>query len=200
MLSFLKTLNLPTTTTNLAWYCFYGDVYLEKLIVSSNFTSITGTNNLYACYPLNTIDLAKVTEISSNDFTHCETIKKINLKNCTTIGGTNNFQKCDLLEEFILQNATKITNYMLSQCYCISKITMPNVTSVGANAFNGSTSLKYIYFTNNTTVPTLGGTNAFTGLTNYYIVVPDSLYDTWITTNNWSNSGVVSHIVKASAV
>ena len=30
------------------------------------------------------------------------------------------------------------------------------------------------------------------------IVVPDALYDDWITATNWSASNIVGHIVKAS--
>ena len=48
-------------------------------------------------------------------------------------------------------------------------------------------------------VPSLAATSAFTGVnSNYKIVVPDSLYETWINATNWSNTSIVSHIIKAS--
>lgn len=54
-------------------------------------------------------------------------------------------------------------------------------------------------FSNVTAVPPLASTNAFTNANaNYKVVVPDALYDTWITSTNWSSNNVKTHIVKAS--
>lgn len=53
-------------------------------------------------------------------------------------------------------------------------------------------------FSEATAVPALNNTNAFTNTNNYYrIVVPNALYDQWITATNWSNSSIVTHIEKA---
>ena len=50
-------------------------------------------------------------------------------------------------------------------------------------------------------VPTLSGTSTFTNTpSNKEIIVPDSLYDTWIAATNWSSTenNIVNCIVKAS--
>ena len=46
-------------------------------------------------------------------------------------------------------------------------------------------------------VPTLGGTSVFTSIpSDCKIVVPDSLYDTWVAATNWST--YANNIIKAS--
>jgi hypothetical protein len=59
--------------------------------------------------------------------------------------------------------------------------------------FNGC---KYITidFSDNTQVPTLSSTNAFDSTA--LILVPESLYDEWISATNWSS--LTSRIVKVS--
>ena len=79
---------------------------------------------------------------------------------------------------------------------------MPNkVTHIYELAFNGCSSCTIFDFRGATSVPTLENVNAFTNTSaNKKIVVPDSLYSTWISTNNWSSStnGIVDAIISAS--
>lgn len=72
-----------------------------------------------------------------------------------------------------------------------------NVSSIGNYAFNYCYGMAYYDFTQCTSVPTLGGTAAFSSnASDRKIVVPDNLYDTWIAATNWSS--LASQIVKAS--
>lgn len=67
------------------------------------------------------------------------------------------------------------------------------------NAFSGCTSLSVVDFSQATAVPVLANVNTFSSTNDYYkIVVPDSLYDTWIAATNWSNSAIKPRIVKVS--
>ena len=64
------------------------------------------------------------------------------------------------------------------------------------NMFNGCTSLELVDMTGSTGVPELDmGVFDNTNDT-YKVVVPDSLYDTWITTEGWTL--ISSHIMKKS--
>ena len=65
----------------------------------------------------------------------------------------------------------------------------------GSNMFYGCTSLELVDMTGSTGVPQLSDVNNFANTNDTYkIVVPDSLYDTWITTGNWAS--IASHIMK----
>ena len=63
--------------------------------------------------------------------------------------------------------------------------------------FGGCKSLELVDMTGSIDVPTLSSVNNFANTNNTYkIVVPDSLYDTWITATNWAS--IASHIMKQS--
>jgi hypothetical protein len=73
------------------------------------------------------------------------------------------------------------------------------INFLGGGAFNGCSSIAFYDFRGHTSVPTLSSSNAFSGIaSDCKIVVPDELYDTWITATNWSSSSVSKYIVKAS--
>ena len=63
--------------------------------------------------------------------------------------------------------------------------------------FNGCAALELVDMTGSTDVPTLEDVNNFEGTNDTYkVVVPDSLYDTWIAATNWAS--IASHIMKQS--
>ena len=67
----------------------------------------------------------------------------------------------------------------------------------GESMFSGCTSLELVDMTGSTGVPTLSNVNNFANTNDTYkIVVPDSLYDTWISATNWAS--ISSHIMKQS--
>ena len=69
--------------------------------------------------------------------------------------------------------------------------------SWGSSMFNGCTSLELVDMTGSTGVPTLENVNNFDNTNDTYkIVVPDSLYDTWVNETNWAS--IASHIMKQS--
>lgn len=67
----------------------------------------------------------------------------------------------------------------------------------GPQMFTGCTSLELVDMTGSTAVPILVDVNNFDSTNDTYkIVVPDSLYDTWIAATNWAS--IASHIMKQS--
>ena len=69
--------------------------------------------------------------------------------------------------------------------------------SWGTAIFFGCTSLELVDMTGSIGVPTLSDVNNFDNTNDTYkIVVPDSLYDTWIAATNWAS--IASHIMKQS--
>ena len=61
-------------------------------------------------------------------------------------------------------------------------------TNALRNTFNGCSALEEVDFTEATSVPTLSNINCFANTNETFrIVVPDSLYDDWIISGNWSD-------------
>ena len=87
---------------------------------------------------------------------------------------------------------------MFNGCTSLKRIKMnASSGSWGTNMFNGCTSLELVDMTGSTGVPTLSNVNNFANTNDTYkIVVPDSLYDTWIAATNWAS--IATHIMKKS--
>ena len=87
---------------------------------------------------------------------------------------------------------------MFEECKSLKRIKM-NASSGnwGSYMFYGCTSLELVDMTGSKGVPILDNTNNFGFISqSYKIVVPDSLYDTWIAATNWAS--IASHIMKQS--
>jgi hypothetical protein len=99
----------------------------------------------------------------------------------------------------IPDGVTSIGTYVFQNCCSLASVVIPDsVTSIGNYALSSCYGMAYFDFRQCTSVPTLGGTNVFNNIpSDCKIVVPDSLYDTWIAATNWSTHA--SKIIKASA-
>ena len=85
---------------------------------------------------------------------------------------------------------------MFNGCTSLKRIKMnASSGSWGENMFSGCTSLELVDMTGSTGVPQLANVNNFENTNDTYnIVVPDSLYDTWVNETNWAS--IASHIMK----
>lgn len=161
--------------------------------------------------------------VSNYAFEGCTNLKYFKMTNGYTIGSYA-FRNCSLLIEILFpEDAHTIKSYAFAGCTSLENIDTKNISKIEENAFNGCKKLKYINISKvntiydktfyncsslaiidfrdrtESTVSRLSYTSALTGLPeNYQIIVPDNLYDTWITSTNWSATGIVEHIIKAS--
>ena len=89
-------------------------------------------------------------------------------------------------------------NGMFYNCTSLKRIKMnASSGSWGESMFNGCTSLELVDMTGSTGVPQLENVNNFDNTNDTYkIVVPASLYDTWVNETNWAS--IASHIMKQS--
>ena len=96
--------------------------------------------------------------------------------------------------------ASDCYSYMFSGCTSLKRVKMnASSGSWGNYMFYNCNSLELVDMTGSTAVPTLSNINNFPSAnSNYKIVVPDSLYSTWIAATNWSSVLVKSHIMKKS--
>lgn len=112
------------------------------------------------------------------------------------------FYGCTSLTQAPELNITTLTNYcydyMFYGCTSLKRIKMnASYDSWGTHMFDGCTSLELVDMTGSTDVPQLENVNNFANTNDTYkIVVPDSLYDTWIAATNWAS--IASHIMKQS--
>ena len=112
------------------------------------------------------------------------------------------FRNCTSLEIGPELRGTTMTDYcysnMFEGCTSLKRIKMNASSSQwGSYMFSGCTSLELVDMTGSTGVPHLAYNNNFSNTNSTYkIVVPDSLYDTWIEKTNWA--AIASHIMKQS--
>lgn len=157
----------------------------------TEFSNIAGS-----CTSLQSIAVAENLDLALSTFPLCYSLNRFPFAMRTNGSTFNN--ALSLKEAFISSNSTEIGSVTFRLCYSLSKIHIPSgITSIGANAFNSCLSMRKYDFTKLSQVPTLSNTNAFGSIqSDCKIVVPDSLYDTWIIATNWSN--YASYIVKES--
>ena len=183
--------------------------------------TLSGTGNVNTSHTY--ADAGEYT-ISLNPSSGCTLGLGHNSSSYCIMGGTGNYGKvyCNMLQAVeIGKNVTSIGSYAFYACYSLSSVVIPDsVISIGSYAFNNCYSLSsvvipqgvasingltfsscygmaYYDFRTVTSVPTLSNVSAFNNIpSDCKIVVPDSLYDTWIAATNWST--YASYIIKAS--
>ena len=166
----------PIITSNKTYMLAYSRS-LKHLTIPSGSSAIP-EYLLETADQLKTISLPKITSgsIGNCAFSHCSKLIRITLPEMKQIGSSSSvFQYCSSLNRIMIPSSYYALN---------------------SNSF---ANFRYCYlfdFTHHESVPTLRSTNVFGNIyVDYKIVVPDSLYNTWITTNNWNNSNIVSHII-----
>jgi len=212
----LISVTMPQNLTSIGG--FLGAYALKGLVVPKSVTSIPSFQN---CYSLIRISLPKTTS-SLTSFNSCYSLKNITIPdNISSLGG---FQDCASLERLVAPasvttiqgsccskasslsvliikgNVTKLPSNMVTYAYSFAYFVAPsNLTTIESQAFYYIRNCKRFDFSKLTIVPTLENTNVFSSTPDdCQIIVPDDLYDTWISATNWST--YASKIVKASEV
>ena len=217
----LSFIIIPNGITNLGDYCFNSCFYLNCVVMSNTIKSL-GNSAFKFDYNLKEVLLPNSLQtIGTYLFYFCTSLKKVILsKNISRIESSM-FRGCQSLTNIIIPNGVYNLNTSAFQdCYLLSNITIPDtVTNVGTNLFQNCYSLvnikpsinsslsSYMFFycyniikydfSSCNKIPTLSNTSAFDGINPIAkIVVPDDLYDSWITASVWTN--FANYIVKAS--
>lgn len=147
-------------------------------------------------------------------------IVKIQLPYSLNIINSGCFENCTLLNEVIIRdNVTKIGPYAFKGLFKLTKLNLPKklqeigmqafmgagfteglhlpqgVTKIPIGCFNNCSKLPSLIFDEHTAIPTLDNINAFQS-TPCKFIVPDALYDEWVSATNWST--YADRIIKAS--
>lgn len=195
---YVKNVRLSNITTIPA-YSFQYCRSLATITIPNESTSI-GMNTFFHCYSLNSVVISKnITSIGASLFFYCVCLTTVIFPNGLTNLGSNTFNFCYSLKNITIPNSvTTIEQRTFYYCYSLKDIIIPNsVEIINANSFTFCYILLLYDFTKFSSVPTLNNANAFNGINGICkIVVPNNLYDTWVSASNWSN--FASNIIKES--
>lgn len=176
--------------------------FLQEFVINDGVTSIS-SNAFNNCSALTSITIPdNVKSLGDNAFSGCSLVS-ITLPESITSIGTSAFASCKSLKSITIPDmVTSIENATFNNCPSLINIVLPSsITYIGSRAFSYSGDIKLFDFRKATRVPTLSNTDAFTYTSSSKkIVVPDALYDSWITATNWSSTtnNIVTSIIKAS--
>ena len=197
----INSITIPNTVISIGTYCFGFCRNLKSITFPSSINVIT-SNCCAGCGLLSSVVIPNtINNISMQAFRDGVLLTSIIIPDSVTQTGTGVFQGTDGLQSVKLSNSmTSINATIFLSCSCLRNIKIPaSVTSIGNSAFSYCYIVKKYDFTSATAVPTLNDTNAFDGINPICkIVVPDALYDEWISATNWVT--YADYIYKASEV
>ena len=166
-----------------------------KSIRFSSKCYYSGSNKYAYCYNLEKIAFTSKYMPQDGDFDYCLTLKVVSTNR------NQYYRQCRMCVNLIASATSKDTYAIGDRAYqyCVNlkKISLYKESKIMTGAFTGCVNCILYDCRNYTTVPTLQDVNAFFGINpNAKIVVPDELYESWITATNWS--AYAKYIVKAS--
>ena len=189
--------------TNIPAYQFYGKSSIKAVDLPSSVQQLS--NNSFNSSGIQSIDISNVNVIEESAFQNCTSLTGITgFENYTRQATNNMFNGCTALAGGLVTGILpyQYASSVFNNCRSLTSITfLSNMSEVGGSSnynqwFNGCTSMQYLDYTHNYTVPTLRVANPFTAFTqNYEIRVPQILYDQWTAATYWSGSSIVNHIV-----
>ena len=195
----LQAVEIGKSVTSIGSYAFNYCYSLASIVIPSGVTSIDSSTFAY-CYSLASVVIPEgVTSIGSNAFSDCQSLASVVIPEGVTSIGNYAFNGCYSLASVVIPDSvTSIGGNAFQNCYSLASVVIPSgATSIGSYAFRNCYGMAYYDFRASKSVPTLSNTNAFGSIpSDCKIVVPDSLYDTWIAATNWSTHA--SKIIKTS--
>lgn len=199
-------------------YTITCDGTINSLSVSSG---LFGQSNSNLEYSVKEVRFAGITTLINYAFNGCASVKRVLLDNSVTSIGAATFSSSYSLTTMIIPSSVTEIGSTAFAATGISKVILPNeATTLNAGMCNGASNLKKLTIPSGVTainnytfqncyalelldfsavsaVPTLSSTNAFNNMNkSLTIVVPDSLYSTWIADSTWSN--FANNIVRVS--
>ena len=178
----------------------FNQCYSLQIITLPNYVNLNNTYIFNNCQSINNIIVPTgTTEITSNVF-----YNNFNLCDVVLPGTLLKIQDANFNGDRVLikinlpNNIITLWESIFANCIYISKLVLPKkLGQLGRYAFSGCTNMKMYDFSNCLQIPTLSIADAFNNIpSDCKIVVPDSLYTSWIGATNWST--YASYIMKKS--
>ena len=185
--SALQSISIPNSITGIGDNAFFNCKTLQYISIPNGIIGIW-EDTFNSCSALQSISIPNgITSIGNGAFNSCFALQSISIPNSVTGIGTYVFNNCYALQSVsIPNNVTSILTFSFNNCYALQSISIPNgITKIGDNAFYNCYASEYD-FSKFSKVPTLG-TSVFKGIfSSTKILVPSSLYDTWVAATNWT--------------
>ena len=182
----IKRVEIGSGVTGIGTHAFYQCQNLTNVTIPAGVTTI-GENAFYEDYILsNLIIPAGVTSVGKYAFRDCRNLKSLIISPTVINIEQYAFLNCYCPGICVPPNITTIGSCAFMQCGITSVIIPAGVTSIGTYAFYQCYFVRCYDFTKCTSVPTLEGTNAFSGNFSFKILVPATLVDEWKAATNWS--------------
>jgi hypothetical protein len=153
-----------------------------------------GTLSAYAFYErsnVTKIELPNLQYLKERCFFGCQNLKTLLLPNL--LGYTYQYMAsgCTKLVDVDIHGTSYVSSYTFQSCTSLKKVDLHRVGTIGTNAFNGATKFETLIIRTDT-VPSLGGTNAFTNTKiksggTGYIYVKSALLEDFKAATNWSS-------------
>ena len=193
----LQTIVIPNTVTSIGKNSFQNCTNLYNITIPNSVTSI-GEYAFNNCNGLNNIVIPNsVTNIDSYAFGSCQNLLSITLPNAITTIKSSTFSGSGLKTITIPNSVTTIEYGAFGYCSYMTEVTMSsNITSIGNSSFSNCSRLVKVDCSNCIQIPSVNNNSFNSTSANLKIIVPDALYNDWITTSGWTN--YASKIVKAS--
>ena len=183
----LQSVSIPNSVTGIGDNVFNSCYTLQSISIPNSVTKIWD-NTFNSCQALQSISIPNsVTGIGNNVFSHCYALQSIYIPNSVTGIGEGAFYNCYALQSISISNSVTGIGYgTFYNCHALQSISIPNsVTSIGYDAFSHCYAFEYD-FSQCSQVPTISS-NIFYGIfSSTKILVPSSLYDTWVAATNWT--------------
>lgn len=152
-----------------------------------------GTLSAYAFYErsnVTKIELPKLQYLKERCFYGCQNLKTLLLPGL--IGYTYQYMAagCSALVNVDIHGTSYVSSYTFQNCTSLKKVDLHRVGTIATYAFIGATKFDTLIIRTDT-VPTLGGTNAFTNTKiksggTGYVYVPAALIEEYKVATNWS--------------
>ena len=175
----LTSVNIPEGVTSIGEEAFYNCSSLTSVNIPGSLKEI----NAYLfknCTSLTDVYISEgVTSIWGGAFSGCA-ISNIRIPNSVTNIGHNVFENCTNLYSISLSSQmTSIESETFAGCKNLRSLNIPSsITRIEADFCKGS-AIKYLYFDNPSTPPSLKGDVTWKDYSRFIVIVPDGSYDTY---------------------
>lgn len=192
----LTSFTIPSSVTSIGNNAFSGCFGLTSIIIPNSVTSI-GQNAFFGCFGLTSITIPNsVTSIGLGAFNGCSSLTSITIPNSLTFIAQAAFTGCSGLTSITIPNSVgHIRSYAFSGCSGLTSITIGSeVGRIESQAFACCQELLDV-FCYAETVPSTE-TDAFDSSYPEYATlhVPEVAYESYRTTEPWSNFGTIKVI------
>ena len=166
-----------------------GELANGKKMIIGNAASI-GSYAFYVCTSLENITIPdSVTSIGRGAFSGCSSLENIIIPDSVTSINAEAFHNCSSLVDIILSKyIPTLGAQFFAGCTSLVSIQIPDsVTTIYSKVWYNCANLKRVDFSSHTAIPTLAGTDSFSGThADLQIKAPASLIDSWKNATNWS--------------